>query len=49
MKLNNQNILAYGKNYPLKVGMSLESNIMLEKRKIYEWIFEPLFSIHGDN
>ena len=49
VKLNNQNILAYGKNYPLKVGMSLESNIMLEKRKIYEWIFEPLFSIHGDN
>lgn len=49
VKLSNQNILAYGKNYPLKVGMSLESNIMLEKRKIYEWIFEPLFSIHGDN
>lgn len=47
VKLNNQDILAYGKHYPLKIGMSLESNIILDKRKIYEWIFEPLISIQG--
>lgn len=48
VELDNQNVLAYGRNYPLKVGMSFESNIVLDKRKIYEWIFEPLFSINGD-
>ena len=47
VKLNNQDILAYGKHYPLKIGMSLESNIILDKRKIYEWIFEPLIGIQG--
>lgn len=48
VKLDNQYILAYGKKYPLRTGMSLESNIMLEDRKIYEWILEPLFSINGN-
>ncbi|SCC30979.1 HlyD family secretion protein [Gilliamella intestini] len=47
VKLKNQDILAYGQHYPLKIGMSLEANIMLEDRKIYEWILEPLFSING--
>jgi len=48
VKLENQNILAYGQNYPLQIGMSLEAYIMLEDRKIYEWILEPLFSIKGN-
>lgn len=48
VKLDDQTMKAYGKNYPLKVGMTLESNIILEKRKIYEWIFEPIFSIKGN-
>lgn len=48
VKLENQDVLAYGKYHSLQVGMSLEANIMLEHRKIYEWIFEPLFSIKGD-
>ncbi len=48
VKLENQNILAYGQSYPLQIGMSLEAYIMLEDRKIYEWILEPLFSIKGN-
>ncbi|MWP48430.1 MULTISPECIES: HlyD family secretion protein [unclassified Gilliamella] len=48
VKLEKQNILVYGQYYPLKIGMSLEANIVLEDRKIYEWILESLFSINGD-
>lgn len=48
VKLEKQNVLAYGQHYPLHTGMTLEANIMLENRKIYEWILEPLFSINGN-
>ncbi|PHM72083.1 HlyD family secretion protein [Xenorhabdus kozodoii] len=31
---------------PLEIGMTLDADILHEKRKLYEWIFEPLFSIN---
>ncbi|MFI8040681.1 HlyD family secretion protein, partial [Acinetobacter baumannii] len=40
-------VKAYGKDMPLQVGMTLEGDIMHEKRKLYEWVLEPLFSITG--
>ncbi|GLR10731.1 hypothetical protein COO59_08965 [Mixta theicola] len=47
LKLDNQEIKAYGKYYPLKTGMEFSASILLEERKIYEWILEPLYSIRG--
>ncbi|MDV2168539.1 HlyD family efflux transporter periplasmic adaptor subunit [Acinetobacter baumannii] len=46
-KLDKQIVKAYGKDMPLQVGMTLEGDIMHEKRKLYEWVLEPLFSITG--
>ena len=46
-KLDKQMVKAYGKDMPLQVGMTLEGDIMHEKRKLYEWVLEPLFSITG--
>lgn len=46
-KLDQQIVKAYGKNMPLQVGMTLEGDIMHEKRKLYEWALEPLLSITG--
>lgn len=45
--LEHQNVTAYGTAQPLKVGMTLEASILLETRKLYEWVLEPLFSIRG--
>lgn len=45
--LNKQTIQAYGKPQSLQVGMSLEADIMHEKRHLYEWVLEPLYSITG--
>ena len=28
-------------------GMQLEADIMQERRKLYEWVLEPLISITG--
>ncbi|CDH00352.1 HlyD family secretion protein [Xenorhabdus bovienii] len=30
---------------PLEIGITLDADILHEKRKLYEWIFEPLFTI----
>lgn len=38
-------VLAYGEKQPLMAGMQFEADIVQEKRRIYEWMIEPLFSI----
>lgn len=40
-----QSITAYGKEEPLQAGMALEADILLDTRKLYEWLFEPLYSL----
>jgi membrane fusion protein len=47
LTLERQNVLAYGKPMPLKSGMLIDASILLEQRRLYEWILEPLFSISG--
>ncbi len=47
LTLGNQHIKAYGAARPLKAGMTLDASIVLEERKLYEWILEPLYSISG--
>ncbi len=40
-------ILARGERRPLKIGMKVTAEIQLEKRKLIEWVLEPLYSISG--
>ncbi|MDK1288229.1 HlyD family efflux transporter periplasmic adaptor subunit [Pseudoalteromonas umbrosa] len=47
VELPAQTVKAYGKNVPLKAGMMIEADILLDTRKLYEWVFEPLYSING--
>jgi membrane fusion protein len=47
LKLKQQSVLAYGKSVSLKPGMLLDASIILEHRRLYEWVLEPLFSISG--
>lgn len=46
-KLSCQKISAYGKLFPLKIGMQAEADIILEKRTLLEWLFEPIYSLKG--
>lgn len=45
--LDHQNVLVYGNQEPLRPGMQLEADIMGERRKLYEWLLEPLYSVTG--
>ena len=45
--LDSQAILAYGKPEPLQAGMLVEADILLDRRRLIEWIFDPLLSLSG--
>ncbi len=47
VKLNQQNVQAYGKSQTLQAGMLLDADILQEKRRLYEWVLEPLYSLTG--
>jgi hypothetical protein len=40
-KLTSQTVTAHGASVPLEAGMLLEADVALEKRRLYEWVFEP--------
>ncbi|MFZ6872517.1 HlyD family secretion protein [Undibacterium sp. Di27W] len=43
--LEKQDLLVHGVPQNLQSGMALDADIMQEKRKLYEWVLSPLFSI----
>jgi membrane fusion protein len=45
--LDQQTIVAYGVKQPLQPGMLLDADVMLERRRLYEWVLEPLISLTG--
>ena len=47
VQLPAQSIEAYGQPEPLKAGMQVEADILLDRRRLIEWIFEPLLSLSG--
>lgn len=40
-------VQAYGKKFEVQPGMSLEADIILDKRNILQWMLEPIYSIKG--
>ncbi len=47
VELDRQSVLAFGSAEPLRAGMELEADILGERRRLYEWMLEPLFSVSG--
>ena len=47
VRLEKQSVLAYGREEALLPGMALEADIMLESRRLIEWMLEPLYSLQG--
>ncbi|HIE1294891.1 MULTISPECIES: HlyD family secretion protein [Burkholderia] len=45
--LNAQQVTAYGKPQPLQAGMALKADVLQERRRLYEWVLEPLYSLTG--
>lgn len=47
VKLQQQTINAYGQPQALQAGMVLDADILQERRRLYEWVLEPLYTISG--
>ncbi|MCL6482665.1 MAG: HlyD family efflux transporter periplasmic adaptor subunit, partial [Janthinobacterium lividum] len=47
LTLQRQSVQAYGETLPLKSGMLVDASVLLERRRLYEWVLEPLFGISG--
>ncbi len=45
VNLEKQAVNAFGEEFTLQDGMTLKADIILEKRTILEWLFEPLLAI----
>lgn len=45
--LAEQTVKAYGKDTPLRAGMTLDADIVVEERSLLRWLFDPVFSIKG--
>lgn len=45
IELKSQNISLYGNNHSLKPGLMLEADVLLDKRKVWEWLLEPALAM----
>jgi membrane fusion protein len=45
--LERQDVSAYGKAVALAPGMQLDADILLDRRRLYEWVLDPLFTLTG--
>lgn len=47
VELASQSVTAYGQTMALQPGMSLEADVTLERRRLAEWVLEPLYAVTG--
>lgn len=45
--LDQQSVQAYGQPQPLASGMQLDADVLLDRRRLIEWLFEPVLSVAG--
>lgn len=45
--LDRQSVLVYGHDEVLKPGMALEADVLMERRRLIEWVFQPLYGFTG--
>lgn len=45
--IDRQSVSAYGEEQPLTAGMQLDADVLLDRRRLIEWIFEPVLSVTG--
>ncbi|MCM2328278.1 MAG: HlyD family secretion protein [Lysobacter sp.] len=45
--LDSQTVAAYGRAEPLQAGMQVEADVLLDRRRLIEWVFEPLLGLAG--
>lgn len=47
VKLPRQVVTAFGAEFALKAGTAVDASLLLETRRMHEWVLEPLYTIKG--
>lgn len=47
VSLDRQSVIAYGQTQALAPGMQLDADVMLDRRHLIEWLFEPVLGLAG--
>ena len=47
VKLDKQAVAAFGQEFSLRPGMLVNADLLLEKRTLLEWMFEPVMQLKG--
>jgi membrane fusion protein len=47
VNLERQAVTALGQEFTLRPGMLVNADLLLERRTILEWIFEPVLQLKG--
>jgi membrane fusion protein len=47
VELARQTATAYGEEVALQPGMQLEADVLIETRRLYRWVLDPLYSLTG--
>ena len=45
--LERQTVTAYGEALPLQAGLAVEADVLLETRRLIEWVLDPLYTLTG--
>lgn len=40
-------VTAYGRAEPLQASMQFSARVVLDRRRLYQWLLDPLYSLHG--
>ena len=48
VRLERQDVTIYGKPMPLQPGMQLDADILLDRRRLYQWMLDPLRTLSGN-
>ena len=44
VRLDQESITAFGETLPLKAGLTVEADVLQERRKVWEWVLEPVLA-----
>ncbi len=47
VRLAKQSVSVYGKPVSLQPGMQLDADVLIERRRLIEWVLDPLFTLTG--
>jgi membrane fusion protein len=47
VRLPSQQVRAYGQPLPLQAGMLIDADIRIDRRRLIEWVFDPLLAVGG--